>query len=66
MALESFDMLCAINGWQIATYLSAVNAVIVSTVALADISESSPRSWQKISPNMYGYLKMTINSIHLS
>lgn len=55
-ALESFDMLCAMNGWQIATYRSAVNAVMVSTVALADISANNPRSWQNISPNTYGYL----------
>jgi len=59
-ALESFDMLCAMNGWQIATYRSAVNAVMVSTVALADISENRPRSWQNISPNTYGYLQIII------
>lgn len=42
MTLDSFDMVCDKNGWQIARYLSAVKAVIVSTVALAEVSAANP------------------------
>lgn len=40
-----------------AKYLSIVNAVMVSTVAFADVSAVSPCKTQTISPNIYGYLK---------
>lgn len=37
-------------------YLSTVKAVMVRTVALAEVSAASPRMTQKASPKMYGYL----------
>lgn len=40
-----------------ATYLSTVNAVIVSTDAFVDVSASKPLTTQNVSPNMYGYLE---------
>lgn len=39
-----------------ATYRSTVNAVIVKTVALAEVSAAKPCKTQKTSPKMYGYL----------
>lgn len=60
-ALGRFDSVCDINGWQIATYLSMVNAVIVNTVAFVDVSAANPLIMQNISPNTYGYLKIPEN-----
>lgn len=59
-ALVSFDIVCDKNGWQIAKYLSTVNAVMVSTEAFVEVSAARPRRTQKTSPNMYGYLNQTI------
>lgn len=50
-ALDKLDSVCDRNGWQIATYRSTVNAVIVSTVAFVDVSAANPLSMQNISPN---------------
>jgi len=61
-ALGRLDSVCDINGWQIATYLSMVNAVIVNTVAFVDVSAANPLIMQNISPNTYGYLKIPENN----
>jgi len=50
-ALDRLDSVCDRNGWQIATYLSMVNAVIVNTVAFVDVSAANPLTMQNISPN---------------
>lgn len=50
-ALDSFDTVCDINGWQIATYLSMVNAVMVKTVAFVADSEAKPCRIHDTSPN---------------
>lgn len=41
---------------QLKTYLSIVNAVIVSTVAFADVSAAKPCKTHMASLNGYGYL----------
>jgi hypothetical protein len=38
----TFDNVCDWKGWHMATYRSTVNAVMVSTVALADVSAANP------------------------
>ena len=48
-------IVCALSGWQIAIYLSMVNAVIVNTDAYEHASEMSALNMQKVSPNTYGY-----------
>lgn len=50
IARDSFETVCDINGWHMATYLSIVNAVIVKTVALAADSEANPCSMHDTSP----------------
>lgn len=50
-ALDKLDSAWDKNGWQIATYLSMVNAVIVNTVAFVDVSAANPLIMQNISPN---------------
>lgn len=50
-ALDKLDSAWDRNGWQIATYLSIVNAVIVNTVAFVDVSAAKPLIMQNISPN---------------
>lgn len=40
-----------------AIYLSIVKAVIVSTVAFADVSAAKPCKMQNVSPKIYGYLR---------
>jgi hypothetical protein len=50
-ALESFDTLCERKGWQMATYLSTVKAVMVRTVAFVDVSAAKPNRMQNASPN---------------
>lgn len=56
IARDSFETVCDIKGWQIATYLSIVNAVIVNTVALAADSEAKPCKIHDTSPKIYEYL----------
>lgn len=52
-ALESLETVWLRKGWQMATYRSTVNAVIVSTVALAQASAMKPVIMQKASLNSY-------------
>lgn len=46
---------CIIIESLVAAYLSTVKAVIVKTVAFAEVSAASPRMTQNVSPNKYGY-----------
>lgn len=52
IALGSCDIVCDLRGWQMATYRSIVNAVMVSIDAFIDVSEDRPLTTQKNSPKM--------------
>ena len=53
------DMVLARMGWQMATYRSTVNAVMVRMDALVDVSAAIVRTTQNVSPNIHGYADQT-------
>ncbi len=60
IACLNFETTCRKNGWQMVTYLSMVNAVIVKMVAFAEVSAANPCRMQNNSPKIYGYLGIKI------
>ena len=62
IARDRLDIVCARIGWQIATYLSTVKAVIVSTDAEDVISERNILKTQKGSPKTQGYASHIVYS----
>jgi len=56
------EVVWALRGWQMATYLSTVNAVMVNTEAVDVSSVKKVRSRQYGSPNRHGYASHTVYS----
>ena len=54
------DVVWALSGWQMATYRSTVNAVMVNTDAVDVSSVKNVRSKQYGSPNGHGYASHTV------
>ncbi len=52
MALDNLETVWDMNGWQMATYLSMVKAVIVNTVAFVADSDANPCKMHETSPNI--------------